>query len=135
MDYYDFDIRIRYAETDQMGVCYYANYLTWFEIGRTEYFRFLELPYTEYEKENIFLPVGEAYCRYHSPLRYDDLITIRTMVTNIKQSSIRFDYRIIKKGSDICVAEGYTKHVFVDSSMKPCRIPKNIREKVKVCSL
>jgi len=134
MKYFDYDIRIRYSETDQMGVCYYANYLSWFEVGRTEFFRALGLPYTECEKNEVYLPVGEVYCRYHSPLRYDDLITIRTMVTMLKRSSIRFDYEITKKGSDVCIAEGHTKHVFVNKEMKPCRIPKEICEKVEVYS-
>jgi len=132
MKQFDFDIRIRYSETDQMGVCYYGNYFSWFEVSRTEYFRSLGLPYTKYEAEGVFLPVGEAYCRYFKPIRYDDIITVRVWVTQLKQTSIRFAYLIINKMSGETVAEGYTTHIFVDSEMKPCRIPIDIREKVEI---
>ena len=134
MKYFDHDIRIRYAETDQMGVCYYANYFTWFEIGRTEYFRALGLPYTHYEKRGILLPVGKAYCRYHKPIRYDDCITIRTWITHLKKASIRFAYSIRFKNSDQTVAQGYTTHIFADSSLKPCAIPDDIRDRVELHS-
>jgi acyl-CoA thioester hydrolase len=135
MKYFDHDIRIRYAETDQMGVSYYGNYFTWFEVGRTEYFRALGLPYTEYEAAGIFLPVGEAYCRYYRPVRYDQCITIRTWVSTLKQTSIAFTYTITEKGQKGKIAEGYTTHIFVDSKMKPQRIPADIREKVIVYTI
>ncbi len=134
MDYFDLEIRIRYAETDQMGVCYYSNYLVWFEMGRTEYFRSLGLVYTEFEKKGLFLPVGEVYCRYHKPLRYDDLIVVRTWIKKIGRTSMQFAYKIMKKGESEIIAEGYTTHVFVNKDMKPCRIPNEIRENVQVVS-
>ena len=130
MNYYNHDIRIRYAETDQMGVCYYANYFVWFESARTEYFRALGLPYTEYEKKGIFLPVGEAFCRYYKPLKYDDFITVKTWIPKLKQTSIQFSYEIRKKDDDILISEGHTKHIFVNENMKPQKIPNEIREKV-----
>ena len=132
MKHFDLEIRIRYAETDQMGVCYYSNYLVWFEMSRTEYFRALGLVYTEFEKNGLFLPVGEAYCRYHKPLRYDELIIARTWVRKLGRTSMQFAYTIKKKGEDEIVAEGYTTHVFVNKDMKPCRIPQIIRDTVEV---
>lgn len=134
MKYFDHEIRIRYAETDQMGVSYYGNYFTWFEVGRTEYFRALGLPYTAYESAGIFLPVGEAYCRYYHPVRYDESIIIRTWVSTLKQTSIVFTYSVTEKEKDQKIAEGYTTHIFVDSHMKPQRIPADVREKVIIYS-
>ena len=132
MKYFDYDIRIRYAETDQMGVCYYGNYFVWFEVVRTEYFRAMNLTYIEYERAGIFLPVGEAYCRYHKPLAYDDLITIRAWISDMKRTSMQFSYKIFKKGEYDPVAEGFTTHIFVNKDMKPRRIPPEIREAVEV---
>ncbi len=132
MKYFDLDIRIRYSETDQMGICYYSNYFIWYEMARTEYFRSLGFPYVRYEAEGIFLPVGEAYCRYYKPLRYDDLIIVKTWITALKRTSIKFAYRITKKGECESVAEGKTTHIFVDRNMKPCPIPPEIREKVEI---
>ncbi|MBU1863321.1 MAG: acyl-CoA thioesterase [Candidatus Omnitrophica bacterium] len=132
MKYYHKDIRIRYAETDQMGVCYYGNYFVWFEVSRTEYFRELGFPYTEYEKKGIFLPVGEAYCRYHKSLKYDDLITVTVWISKLKRTSMQFSYIITKKGEKEPVAEGHTTHVFVNRDMKPCRIPEEIRKNITV---
>ena len=130
MEYFDAAIRVRYAETDKMGVSYYGNYFTWFEVGRNEYFRALNLPYTIYEKQSIYLPVGEAYCRYYKPLTYDDYVIIRTGITLLKQSSMKFTYNVYKKSDKELVAEGHTTHIFVDANMKPCRIPDSIKENV-----
>jgi len=88
----------------------------------------------EFEKKGLFLPVGEAYCQYHKPLQYDDLIIVRTWIRELKRTSMQFAYTIMKKGEDEIVAEGYTTHVFVNKAMKPCRIPDEIREKVQVVS-
>lgn len=132
MQYHDHDIRVRYAETDQMGVCYYGNYLTWFEVGRTEYFRTIGLVYTSFEKKGVYLPVGDVYCRYFKPLQYDDMITIRTWVSQLKRTSIRFSYTVYRKDEDVIVAEGYTTHVFTDKDMKAIRIPEEIRKAVSV---
>src|SRR5690349_12733384 len=96
MKYFDFKTRVRYGETDKMGISYYANYLVWFEAARTEYFRALDLIYTEFEKKGIMLPVAEAHCRYLGPSSYDDELTIRTSVSQMRQSSIRFEYQVFK---------------------------------------
>ncbi len=142
MKFFDYRTRVRYAETDQMGVSYYANYLVWFEAARTEYFRAVGLVYSEFEKQGVFLPVAEAHCRYLAPSTYDDELTVRTVVSQMKSSSIRFEYRIFKNAksplearpSEKPIAEGYTVHVFIDKAMKPVRIPEPVRNLVEIGS-
>ena len=135
MKCFDYETRVRYGETDQMGISYYANYLVWFEAARTEYFRALGLVYTEFEKKGILLPVAEAYCRYISPSAYDDLLTVRTVVSQIRQSSIRFEYHVLKNHAPKPIATGYTVHVFIDRNLKPIRIPEALKSKVELTSL
>ena len=132
MKFFDYQTRVRYAETDRMGISYYANYFVWFEAARTEYFRALGLVYSEFEKQGIFLPVAEAHCRYLGPSSYDDVLTIRTAVSQIRQSSIRFDYQVFKNGHPKVIASGYTVHVFVDRNSKPIRIPEQLKSKVEL---
>src|ERR1700760_2672164 len=94
------EVRVRYAETDQMGVVYYANYLVWFEIGRVELLRSLGLAYSQLEKEHkLILPVVEANCRYRSPARYDDEILIETKPAMLRGSVLKFAYRILRKNA------------------------------------
>ncbi|MBI4394836.1 MAG: acyl-CoA thioesterase [Candidatus Omnitrophica bacterium] len=118
-----------------MGISYYANYFVWFEAARTEYFRTLGFVYSEFEKEGIFLPVAEAHCRYMEPSSYDDLITVRTVVSQIRQSSIRFDYQVLKNHGTKPIAVGYTVHVFSGQNLKPTRIPEILKSKVELASL
>jgi len=126
---FSMEIRVRYADTDQMGVVYYANYFVWLEIARTEFLRSLGLDYWSIEQEKqLALPVIEAYCKYKSPARYDEIILIETKVSQVKNSSLRFDYRLINKDGGTLLAEAYTSHVFIDSQRKPVRIPEKIRE-------
>jgi len=132
MKYFDNEIRIRYAETDQMGVSYYGNHFIWFEESRTEYFRARDILYTDCEKQGIYLPVIEAHCRYHSPTQYDDLIICRTWVSEIRKTSLKFSYQIFNKRNDQLVSEGWTAHVFADKSFKPVKIPEDIRKVVEV---
>lgn len=132
MEFFEYETRVRYGETDRMGISYYANYLVWFEAARTEYFRALGFVYSEFEKRGVFLPVAEAYCRYSAPSSYDDLLTIRTIVSQVRQSSIRFEYRVLKNHGAEAVAAGYTVHVFVDRTMKPIRIPEELKSKVEI---
>ena len=95
------EVRVRYAETDQMGIVYYANYLVWFEIGRVELLRSLGLAYSQLEKDHqCILPVVEASCRYRSPARYDDQILIETRPSLLRSSVLKFAYRILRKGHD-----------------------------------
>src|SRR5262245_25206507 len=107
-----------------MGVVYYGNYFTLFERGRTELMRSLGLRYRDLEdKDQIFLPVSEASCRYFSPARYDDTIKIVTTITHLGGASIDFGYKIFNAENDKLVAEGMTRHPFVSAQWKPVRVP------------
>jgi len=118
-------IRVRYEETDRMGVAYYGNYFVWFEVARTEFFRALNLLYTELEKEGYRLMVIAASCAYKSPTTYDDLIEIETAITSVKNTSLSFSYKI-HLGNTL-VATGETSHVFTDAKGKPVRIPSRAK--------
>ncbi len=115
-------VRVRYQETDQMGVAYYANYLIWFEVGRTELMRNLELPYREFEKSDIFLPVLKAYCEYKQPARYDDELKITTRLESLNNVRLVFNYEITK--AEEFLASGYTEHAFVNDSGRPVILKK-----------
>ena len=135
MNYYDFEYRVRYGDTDKMGVSYYANYFVWFEAARTEYFRALGLPYTECEKKGYFLPVVETGARYHAPSTYDDLVVVRTSGSELGKSSIRFEYRLVNKLTGTLLVEGFSEHVFVNKSLAPTRVPAEVKELVTPFSL
>ncbi len=130
MDYFDYRCRVLYADTDRMGITYYANYFRWFEAARTEYFRALGFPYDTCEKKGIYLPVAEAHASYLSPSTYDDDILVRTSVAEIGNSTLRFEYQVMNAVTQKPVATGYTVHVFVHKDMKPCRVPAEIKEVV-----
>ena len=119
------NIRVPYADTDQMGMVYYANYFVYFERGRTECLREKGMEYRALEDKGIYLPVVEASCRYRSPAKYDDILTVYTRVSETGACSIEFSYEI--KCSGRLVAEGKTKHPFVNRQMKPVRMPENIK--------
>ena len=123
-------VRVRYAETDQMGIVYYANYLVWFELGRVELLRSLGLAYSTLEKEHeCILPVVEARCRYRSPARYDDEILIETRPALLRGSVITFAYRILRKAPEgeehTLLAEGETVHVVVDDNLNRKPLPEH----------
>jgi len=123
------EVRVRYAETDQMGIVYYANYLVWFEIGRVELMRSLGLAYSQLETEHAcILPVIEASCRYRSPARYDDEILIETRPSLLRGSVIKFAYRILRKAPEgqepAVLAEGETVHVVCDDQLKRKPLPE-----------
>jgi acyl-CoA thioester hydrolase len=122
-------LRVRYAETDQMGVAYYANYFIWAEIGRVELLRQLGFEYKQMELEhNCHLPVVEASCRYKSPARYDDLIVIETRISGLRTSVIKFSYRLLTtrdgEPGPILLADAETVHVSVDRDMRKCPLPE-----------
>ena len=120
-------VRVTYKDTDQMGVVYYAHYLVWFKIARTELFRQAGVIYKRIEEEmGLRLPVIEARCRYKQPARYDDLISIDCSLMKMGNSSMSFDYRVRRE--DMVLAEGETLHVFIDDSGKPKRIPPGLKE-------
>ncbi|MDD5634240.1 MAG: thioesterase family protein [Candidatus Omnitrophica bacterium] len=120
------EVRVRYAETDQMGVVYYSNYLVWFEIARTEFFRARGVVYRKIEEEDkIYLPVVESYCRYRAPVKYDDVVTINTELTEMGSTRIAFSYEV--KVGDKVTTIGETKHAFVNASGSPIPVPEKIR--------
>jgi acyl-CoA thioester hydrolase len=123
------EVRVRYAETDQMGIVYYANYLVWFEIGRVELLRSLGLAYSQLETEHqCILPVVEAKCRYRSPARYDDRILIEARPALLRGPVIKFAYRILRKAPEgqqpTLLAEGETIHVVCDDQMNRKPLPE-----------
>jgi acyl-CoA thioester hydrolase len=124
------EYRVIYADLDPMGVVYYANYLSWFERGRTEFFRELKLPYAEIAQQGIMTPVSEVYCKYHRPAHYDDILLIKTAVSSFKRVTIVFDYKIFRKSDNTLLVSGYTKHGFVDLEGKIVRIPEFIHKKI-----
>jgi len=129
-------VRVRYAETDQMGIVYYANYLVWFELGRVELLRSLGLAYSQLEKEHeCILPVVEASCRYRSPAKYDDEILIETRPAMLRGSVIKFAYRILRRGTDgaepTLLAEGETVHVVCDDQLKRKALPAHYADALR----
>ena len=129
-------VRVRYAETDQMGIVYYANYLVWFEIGRVELLRSLGLAYSQLETEHeCILPVVEATCRYRSPARYDDQILIETRPALLRGPVIKFAYRILRKAPEgeppTLLAEGETVHVVCDDKLNKKPLPEHYAEALR----
>ena len=129
-------VRVRYAETDQMGIVYYANYLVWFELGRVELLRSLGLAYSKLELDHgCILPVIEARCRYRSPAKYDDEILIESWPSLVRGSVIKFAYRILRKaqdgGENTLLAEGETVHVVCDDQLQRKPLPEHYAEALK----
>ena len=128
-DYAETIVRVRYAETDQMGIVYYGNYFTWFEIGRVELCRHLGFEYKQMEiEDDSLIVVVEAHCRYKQPARFDDLLTIRTRVTESKRRMLAFGYEIIRQSSSETIATGRTLHVICDHQGRPKSLPKKYRK-------
>jgi len=120
-------VRVRYAETDKMGVVYYANYLVWFEVARCEWFRETGSTYQALEAAGTILPVIEAHCEYERPARYDDEIHIRTTAQLLSPARLRFDYELTRAGETTPLAAGYTVHAGVDPTGRPRRLPPAVR--------
>lgn len=120
-------LRVRYAETDKMGVVYYANYLVWFEVGRTDLLRTLGWTYREMEAEGISLPVIEAHCEYRRAARYDEEIDVRTVGRLLSPVRVEFQYEIVRRGEDVVAACGRTVHAAIGPDGRPCRLPERIR--------
>lgn len=121
-------IRVRYKETDQMGVVYHGNYFTWFDIGRTEFFREFNMEYGNLEKVGVLLPVIEANCKYIIPAKYDDEIIINTKLVKLKGVRLEFEYTLVRKRDNALIATGNTVHAFVDRNLKPINFRKKYRE-------
>lgn len=119
-------VRVRYAETDQMGIAHHANYLVWFEIGRTDLCRETGIPYDEIERRGFILVVADISCRYRAPFRYDEEVVIRTSVGEAQSRSIRFVYELFGPGGDLR-ATGFSAHVWVDvETRRPVRADPEI---------
>jgi acyl-CoA thioester hydrolase len=122
---YETRFRVRYAETDQMGVVYYANYLVWMEVGRAEYCRASGGRYRDMEVEDgIRLAVVEAHCRYLHPARYDQEIAVQTRIANASRRGVEFQYEIQDAQSGRELASGETRHLFLGAGMKPVKLPE-----------
>jgi acyl-CoA thioester hydrolase len=118
-------VRVRYAETDQMGVVYYGNYFTWFEVGRVEFLRQAGFTYKEIEQQDgCLLAVVDARCRYKAPARYDDEILILTQIRNVRGPLVHFTYEIKRAADGQLLAEGETTHIIVDTAMRARTLPE-----------
>ena len=117
------EIRVRYVETDQMGVAHHGSHFTWMEAARTELMREKGLPYKQLEERGFFLPVREAYCRYRNSVYYDDIVLIEAELLELKGASLKLGYRIRRKADGKIAAEGYTVHPFIDAEGKIVRVP------------
>lgn len=127
-NWHEATVRVRYAETDRMGVVYHANYLVWFEIGRTEFCRARGFAYRDMEEnDNAFLVVAESYCRYKAPAHYDDELLVRTHITELRRRSVRFGYEIVRLSDGQVIAEGETGHVVTDPNGRVISMPESYR--------
>lgn len=123
-------LRVRYAETDQMGVVYHANYLVWFEVGRVEFIRQMGMDYRSMEKdENAMIAVVEATARYKAPARYDDELIVRTSLGGVRGSIVRFKYAVVRASDEMVLCEGETVHLVVGRDMKRRDMPESYKEK------
>ena len=128
IDHADTTIRVRYAETDQMGVVYHGNFFTWFEVGRVELCRQLGFEYKLMESEDdSYIVVAEAHCRYKRPARFDDLLVVRTRVTQAQRRTVRFGYEVFNEATGEVIATGETLHVICDRAGRPKSLPEKYR--------
>lgn len=126
--WHETDVRVRYAETDRMGIVYHANYLIWFELGRTEFCRARGFSYRDMEENSdAFLVVAESYCRYKAPALYDDELVVRTHITELRRRSVRFGYEILRASDGVIIAEGETGHVVTDGHGRVKSMPEQYR--------
>lgn len=127
--------RVRYAETDQMGIVYHSNYYVWFDMGRTEFMRALGYDYRSLENQGLMLPILETHCYYKKAAKYDDVITVRTMLHELKGVRIMFKYEVYNNQGEL-IAYGSTSQAFVNRGLKPINIKKTfpqVYEKLLTC--
>ena len=128
-EWFETQIRVRYAETDKMGIVHHSNFLVWFELGRSEFCRARGFSYKEMEeKDNALMVVAEAYCRYKSPAFYEDVLTLRTKVAEVRSRSIRFIYEIYRPSDQTLLAEAETLHLVTDENKKVRSLPQSYKE-------
>ena len=120
-------VRVRYAETDKMGVVYYANYFVWFEVGRTDLLRQADWTYREMETEGFGLPVIEAHCAYRESAKYDDELEVRTTGAMLSPVRVTFTYEVVRPADAATLATGSTVHATIDRHGRPCRLPERVR--------
>jgi acyl-CoA thioester hydrolase len=126
--------RVIYGDTDQMGVVYYANYLRWFESGRSEWLRQIGLPYSMIEQHGFHFPVVNVNCRYAGPARYDEVVRIETALLELSRASLSFGYRISRQPDCSVLATGSTKHACIDRTGRLARVPKILIDAVATAS-
>jgi acyl-CoA thioester hydrolase len=127
--WHETEIRVRYAETDKMGIVHHSNYLIWFEAGRSDLCRARGFSYKEMEEQDkSLMVVAESYVRYKSPAFYEDILTVRTQVAEVRSRSIRFIYEIVRESDETLLAEGETLHLVTDENKKVRLIPDSYRE-------
>ncbi len=122
------ELRVRYVETDQMGIVHHSNYFSWMEAARAELMRDRGMSYKELEDRGYLLPVREAYCRYRKSLRYDDIVVVESRLIELGGASIKIGYNIYRKGDNRPSAEGYTVHPFTDKKGKVVKVPDFFRK-------
>jgi acyl-CoA thioester hydrolase len=127
--YAEAQVRVRYAETDQMGVVYHANYLVWFEVGRVEFIRQLGLDYKSMEEDGAMIAVAEATARYKAPARYDDELIVRTSLAGVRGPIVRFRYVVVRPADEVVLCEGETVHFVVGRDMKRREMPAKYAER------
>ena len=120
-------VRVRYAETDQMGVVYYANYYIWFEVGRTDLLRSAGGSYRDMERDGVQLPVIESHCEYRQPAKYDDELEVRTTGSIVSPVRVKFSYQLVRPLDNTTLAIGHTIHAALDGGGRPRRLPDSVR--------
>ena len=129
IEYHDTTVRVRYAETDQMGVVYHANYLIWFEVGRVELMRALGFEYKQMEiEDDCHIVVADVHCRYERPARYDEVLRVRTRVAEWRNRIVKFSYEIFRGTDDVLLATGDTTHVICGKNGRPKSLPPKYRD-------
>ncbi len=129
LDYHDVTVRVRYAETDQMGVVYHSNYLIWYEVGRVELMRSLGFDYKQMEiQDDTFIVVADVHCRYHHPARYDELLTVRTRILEAKTRTLKFGYELLRQSDNKLLATGHTIHVACNRAGHVTHFPEKYKQ-------
>ena len=129
IEYHDARVRVRYAETDQMGVVYHGNYFIWFEVGRVELMRALGVEYKKMEKEDdCHIVVADAGCRYHHPARYDEELRVRTRISESRNRLVKFTYELFRDSDGVLLVTGHTTHVICGGNGRPKLLPEKYRK-------